>query len=684
MPVESQMSTWIGSSFISVFLLFMGGILIGHLLWYRDRSGDLQAVKEAETKYNRAKTAARNRKRKFILLSRDAKSHELKSTEYRKEADSLRKTLTAQADRADSLQVELGKLHAEQSRYELASQNAEQQRDAAEQRVQEAATECSRLQTSLQETESQLAQASATTQEHVAAAATANAELDQQRERGDELAARNETLQSEVAHLASQRDQLTQQCDELTRQRDQFASERAEVATERDNVTAQRDELTTEREQLVSEQGEIASQRDSLADQRDALVGERDSLVRERDTLVREHDALADERDGLLAERDTLSSERDRAVSERDQLARERAEVSEQVGQNDERYVALQKEYAALRDQHAAAIQINRDQTLRFDSHQADFERLEKAFNESTVEVQTLQSEHDELLEQLDERTARIQAAIDGRVTAETALSEMEGRTDSLLTELAEANHFRVQHEAKLAEVELLSGDMQSQAQQLRGEIDAKEQRIVELESQVVAQDQAIEQHRAEAERLSVDGPELQKLQEALCEKSAALAEAETELQSIRDVAAALHSEVENRDRQIESLLDDQRQIQSQLADQGSVIDRLEGELRTAAAHFVAAEKYQSQATEFQARAAAMQDKALAMQAHSEDLQNQLHSVSGELDASLDANAAMQQRLRQIEVQLHENVIAMRDLRRKRANVPNLNAIAPGEQDKAA
>ena len=85
-------------------------------------------------------------------------------------------------------------------------------------------------------------------------------------------------------------------------------------------------------------------------------------------------------------------------------------------------------------------------------------------------------------------------------------------------------------------------------------------------------------------------------------------------------------------------------------------------------------------AKQFEPQAVALKKKFETMQARSENLQRQLERVSAELEASLDANAAMQDRIRQIEGQLHENAIAMRDLRRKRANVPALNSVASIDQ----
>ena len=50
-----------------------------------------------------------------------------------------------------------------------------------------------------------------------------------------------------------------------------------------------------------------------------------------------------------------------------------------------------------------------------------------------------------------------------------------------------------------------------------------------------------------------------------------------------------------------------------------------------------------------------------------------LKRVSGELDDSLDANAKGQDRIRDLESQLHEHTVKLRELRRQRGSIAGLN-----------
>lgn len=692
------MSTWIGSSFISVFLLFMGGILIGHLMWYRDRSSDLQAIKDAETKYSRAKAAARARKRRFVLLSRDARSGEQASTKYRVEADSLRETLATETQRADSLQREMGKLQAEQRRFEFACRDAEKQRDAAREQVDITATELISLRDRLQDTESKLNAASTAAEKHADSAESVSSELTEKRARCVELATSHDALLAETRELRrklesaqSHREQLSdeqtklqREYDQLELERDQLAQLHGDGARDLDGISQRGEQLAAEIDQLHIRYEELIVNRDLAVRERDQVIEHRDQLVIDLESFTIQHDMQVAEHDRVVNEHVLLVRERDALAEERDQLADRLTTESTAARHTDEEFIELQKEYDSLRDQHAAAISANRDQASLYESRQSEFARLEIALHESSIQVQTLQSEHDELLDQLDERTSRIQTAIDGRVTAETALSEMEARIESLLNELADANETRSHHEMKLAEVQSSGSELQSQAAKLHEAIRDRDQRIVEMEKQVAEQNIAINRHCAEAERLRSGGPKLKQLEETIAAKSAQLVEANSNLQSSRDLAASLRSEIGLRDGQVASLDQAQQQIRVQLADQTALIARLEHELRGATARVEMAKQHEPRAAEFQQQAAAMHDKAAAMQSHSESLQKQLDSVAADLESSLDANAAMQQRVRQIEGQLHENAIAMRDLRRKRANVPALGASPAREQNKAA
>jgi chromosome segregation ATPase len=68
------MTEWIGFPLSSIGLLVLAGVLIGHLLWYRDRSADNERLRFLETRYFQARGAARQRKQAFLKLQQACQS----------------------------------------------------------------------------------------------------------------------------------------------------------------------------------------------------------------------------------------------------------------------------------------------------------------------------------------------------------------------------------------------------------------------------------------------------------------------------------------------------------------------------------------------------------------------------------------------------------------------------------
>ena len=309
-----------------------------------------------------------------------------------------------------------------------------------------------------------------------------------------------------------------------------------------------------------------------------------------------------------------------------------------------------------------------------YENQQQQINQLNESLQESGVQIQTLQSEHEELLEQLDERTSRIQEAIDGRVSAETALSQMEGQLETMKADLEEAGTLRLTHERTLKEIHDSTDAMRLQARELAEELQAKDLSIESLRAKLHEQDSSIERHRAEITRLQSFRPEFEKLKETVAEKVSALAAAQSQLQQYEQEEVSLQEQLRLRDTTILTGTLEQENLRGEIANQAELIARLQHQVDTSSSELESAKQFEPQAV-------SLQQQAESIQAQAEDLRTQLRRVSNELEASLDANASMQDRIRQLEEQLHDNAIAMRDLRRKRANVPNLNL---DDQRKAA
>jgi chromosome segregation ATPase len=66
------------------------------------------------------------------------------------------------------------------------------------------------------------------------------------------------------------------------------------------------------------------------------------------------------------------------------------------------------------------------------------------------------------------------------------------------------------------------------------------------------------------------------------------------------------------------------------------------------------------------------------------DLMAHLKRLSGELEDSLDANAKGQDRIRDLESQLHDHVVKMRELRRQRGSITGLGDDQQNDSDRQA
>jgi uncharacterized protein (DUF3084 family) len=78
----------LGLPFTSIVLFVLAGIVLGHVLWYQDRSSDIEKINWLERRYLQARTIASHRKVELrtILRTRDQQQHELGTLRQRYEA----------------------------------------------------------------------------------------------------------------------------------------------------------------------------------------------------------------------------------------------------------------------------------------------------------------------------------------------------------------------------------------------------------------------------------------------------------------------------------------------------------------------------------------------------------------------------------------------------------------------
>ena len=603
------MSDLIGIPLLSAFLFVMGGILIGHLLWYRDRGEDLKRLRNTESKYAKARRVARARKYHYRSVQGDLEVVQRQRDELRAEADSQRAAAETQTRQSDEWEQRHRQL---QTDFDARSEKFAEQ----EQRLSEQEQLLARQEQQLSAKEQQLAG-----QEQ-----QLNAQKQQLAERERELAAAGR----QVRDVESGRQKDAKRLAELA-----AATQQAGDDLKARQATISR--LETEKKHLADQltplQKELRQVRQQLEKQRQRLEDSGGETTHLRDQLAQ------------------LTEQRNAALAQRDQFATERQAVAGQLDAEVSRRRDLQSRMESLQQHYETA-------TEEAGARRQEEENLTAKLQESALQIQTLQSEHDELLDQLDQRTARIQAAIDGRVVAETALNAAENRVDELKEALAAVTEQRDNQQASLKEIQLSTESLREEGQRLADELAEKDRRLDQLQSQLGEQKLIIRQQKDEIDKTNAHALEFEKLKVTADERAIELKRVDNELAQLRRIdnqrqqtIRRLESEQQQREATLQA-------AQQHAAEQVDLAARIKNELN-------------EKTTELQ-RATDDRSKLAPLQHQVETLRGEWQQVSNELESSLQANAAMQDRIRQLEKQLHENAAAMRDLRRKRANVPSL------------
>ena len=100
--------------FTSLILFLLAGILIGHLLWYRDPSADREKNDQLEARYLQARSSAKQRKSQQLSLSKKVDELEQLAERYQKQVIQLQQAgaakqreIDGEAQRTESLVSQL-------------------------------------------------------------------------------------------------------------------------------------------------------------------------------------------------------------------------------------------------------------------------------------------------------------------------------------------------------------------------------------------------------------------------------------------------------------------------------------------------------------------------------------------------------------------------------------------------
>jgi chromosome segregation ATPase len=701
--------------FISAGFFILAGILIGHLLWYRDRSVDADKINGLESRYFKARGSARQRKREVLKIRKMTASQATDLGRTLEEYDQLLAQKNSLEESHRKTSVELTRLQRDkQQSDELLA--AEQKRNTTvvaqlQEVLQSKATtdrELSAKSTAVAQLETELQAAQAGLEANVQAnqqLQTTIAELTQSQEAKDaainaahlQVADLNQTLQAKEASMSASSAELAQTIQDLQNQIAELTSSQ-ELTTQELKDTQQDlvarcedlDTLRSERE-AIEEQLRQASEQISNLDAELSLLQnakvERDefavdleaaanSMAQQRQTLEsREADIVQLNEQLQILQQEWLASKNQIVQHERDREA-----MSSSLTERETAMSRLQSELQSLLPLRAEVAKAN-----------AELADHQSVVAEQTAQLQTLQASLQELQGELAAKVATVQQQSTQQAALQQRLAELEplqgelvlaGETIAQLTRqaqhipglekrLGETNQhllaIREDNAQKAANIQELTATIE----QLQGELSTFETTKADLEAMskefvTVAnqRDQLVTTHgelqatlKTLQNQVSSQNAKIKEVNELLSAKSKEYADSAAALQhelKTQSVAVGdLRAQLAERTQQHQSAIAEVASVRQTLSKQHAAIERLTSELK--------------EAEKLRPVNKTLQDRIADLTAH-------LKRLSAELEDSLVANAKAEDRVRDVETQLHEQSVKIRELRRERGAIPGFAA----------
>ena len=279
--------------------------------------------------------------------------------------------------------------------------------------------------------------------------------------------------------------------------------------------------------------------------------------------------------------------------------------------------LSLTSDNALLSTAHQRSADQANQLQLQLDQSHANQQQLEQ----TTSELLTIQQERDLLINTRDGLEATI-SRLGTQIT--THLTETKQIRDALSQQTLEHQKLETA---------------------LRTEVEARDTTISELKTQLSSRSQ---QHDAVVDDLAMKTSKLDQQRLEIEQLVTELEETKTandEMEKLKTDIDQLEKQLQSKSEGHEVLLNDLSAKKSQLVEQNNELERL--------------------ATDLKAAESARKEHDLLKQ-ESTELRSHLSCVREELEDSLDTNAKGQDRIRDLENQLHDHVKKIRDLRRER------------------
>ena len=427
---------------ISVVLLLLAGILIGHLIWYRDRSDDESTLSGLRGENHELQAALHEHKQAYVALEADIE-------DQRKETDQL-KAANKQLELAhQSTDHDLSELNNEITRLQHLKDQAFHDLDQERQHRRA-------LQEALATSEENTTRSNVITEQLQSQVAAFEAERRELTELANSRLVDKEAVTSDygtqLEKLQEEHQQLQQERDELLLRLEQPRTTEMDLET-----SLQLERLQEQLAALVIQRDELQRHHDEFALSMSEAVGKNEILLRERDELAARLAELETNSQGnadLLTQIADLHEQTDTLVAERNSLLERLRQDQNSEKLADTQVVALTSERDAAR---AESAELN--QTLQ---------RLEKQLQSSEESLASLRYERDEYRQQVDDERASRERMEQQVTKVDELLSQRDAAMSraSLLEEQIASMQERIEQMDGAANEELLAEN-----EKLRGKL---------------------------------------------------------------------------------------------------------------------------------------------------------------------------------------------------------------------
>ncbi len=206
--------------------------------------------------------------------------------------------------------------------------------------------------------------------------------------------ARAETLQIQIQRLETSRATVQTQLVAAQQSRDSAVKERERAAAQRLSAVKERDSARKERDALQKDRQNALNNRDAAIAERNAAIRLRDQANsalsdanKRRDQALKARDSAVQARDLAQAQRESLADERDRLVAQRSDLMAQRDTAAQDLGEVRRELQTTQTMLGTLENQRQSLSAANDTLKASLSSAQANLSKLEVDYSRTNSEL---------------------------------------------------------------------------------------------------------------------------------------------------------------------------------------------------------------------------------------------------------------------------------------------------------